>query len=257
MHCTFLYSRAVSNENSYTGCSCLNWYRWQGWTGVVFFVVAEMILQLRLYALYCLNKRILVFMTVVCVAAAASSAAVMGFALSNATVTTSHIFPQKSFCVIFGMSDYFFAFWIPMIISEILSANSGNIDSRRDALLHLHVDRVCVEAIVFAVGQTNEVEIPITVASTISCVLTNRMCLNVRGMLQDESMAPYPVPLDSPGFEEELYSPVVYTVDGSALSAREMYELRSLRANRVSPVCFEHAGTMKPFFGGFSRRSGV
>lgn len=84
--------------------SCLSWFRWQGWTGVLTFIIAEresslptrvdhrlsltfpaVILQLRLYALYFRDKRVLVCMSFVCAGTAATSAYVMGAALSSIT----------------------------------------------------------------------------------------------------------------------------------------------------------------------------
>lgn len=45
----------------------------------------KVILQLRLYALYYFDKKILIFMGVVSVSAAAASAAIMGIALRKVT----------------------------------------------------------------------------------------------------------------------------------------------------------------------------
>lgn len=99
------------------------------------------ILQLRLYALYLLDKRVLIFMAMSSLLATASSAAVMGSVLSKITgndhlfshlfifslaqyipfdycAATAHPFPGYRFCVAYGISDYSYAFWIPMLASE-------------------------------------------------------------------------------------------------------------------------------------------
>ena len=82
--------------------SCVRWFQWQGWTGVITFILAErespcpnvvravddvrqVILQLRLYALYFGNKRVLALMTFVSLSAAAGAAYVMGSALTHIT----------------------------------------------------------------------------------------------------------------------------------------------------------------------------
>jgi hypothetical protein len=78
------------------------WLRWQGWTGLATCMVAEgalslaitlikllpvstVILQLRLYALYFLDKKVLFFMVVSFLATSACAAAIMGNVLSNFT----------------------------------------------------------------------------------------------------------------------------------------------------------------------------
>ncbi|TFY53306.1 hypothetical protein EVJ58_g9525 [Rhodofomes roseus] len=77
------------------------------------------ILLLRLYALYFLNKRMLVFMVANSIIAWAASAGIIGSLLANITAT-AHPFPMypKPFCAASGLSAYAYAFWIPMLVSE-------------------------------------------------------------------------------------------------------------------------------------------
>ncbi|KAG6902126.1 hypothetical protein C0995_004072 [Termitomyces sp. Mi166 len=68
------------------GCiSGLHFFRWQGWTGLITCMIAEVILQMRLYAMYSLNKKVLALMGASFICTTAASAAIMGFVLSKIT----------------------------------------------------------------------------------------------------------------------------------------------------------------------------
>ncbi|KAI0929466.1 hypothetical protein AcV7_005311 [Taiwanofungus camphoratus] len=187
---------------------CLNWYRWQGWTGVIAFVIAELILQLRLYALYLLDRRVLVFTAMNCLVAAAASTVVMGSVLAKISATVQ-ILPNRTFCMLTGVSSYFYAFWIPMLVSESvlcgLAMYCGFQNYRSEPTLFQAGKRLVVvlirdsvfyfvvmfatyltNAIVFIVGKPNDMEIPIGFAVALPCVMGNRLCLNVRGMIRSE-----------------------------------------------------------------------
>ncbi|KAH9896783.1 hypothetical protein C8Q73DRAFT_789102 [Cubamyces lactineus] len=190
--------------------SCLSWFRWQGWTGVITFVIAELILQLRLYALYFRDRRILACMVSVCLGAAASSAYVMGSGLSHITsvaVTLPHT--RSTVCVPSGLPGNFYAFWIPMLISESVlcglalfrgfqsyrpGSNVFQSGRRiieilvRDSLSYFVIifATYLVNAILFLTRPDSEVEIPIGFAVALSVVMSNRLCLNVRGYIRAE-----------------------------------------------------------------------
>ncbi|KAI0946521.1 hypothetical protein AcW1_009962 [Taiwanofungus camphoratus] len=191
-----------------TDSFCLNWYRWQGWTGVIAFVIAELILQLRLYALYLLDRRVLVFTAMNCLVAAAASTVVMGSVLAKISATVQ-ILPNRTFCMLTGVSSYFYAFWIPMLVSESvlcgLAMYCGFQNYRSEPTLFQAGKRLVVvlirdsvfyfvvmfatyltNAIVFIVGKPNDMEIPIGFAVALPCVMGNRLCLNVRGMIRSE-----------------------------------------------------------------------
>ncbi|KAF7792648.1 hypothetical protein EIP86_003745 [Pleurotus ostreatoroseus] len=95
------------------------WFRWQGATGITSFIMGELILQLRLYALWDLNKMVLAFMGTVFLCAVAASAAIMGHALTQIDAASFSIF-GLSICAPLNLQSvtYFYAFWIPIIISE-------------------------------------------------------------------------------------------------------------------------------------------
>ncbi|KAH9478051.1 hypothetical protein JR316_0010288 [Psilocybe cubensis] len=126
----------------------LTFFQWQGWTGLIGCMLAEGILQIRLYALYSLNKKILALMLVVFIASTATSAWIMGTALSSVTATAVQI-PGGAFCVPANVTPHFYAFWIPMLAFETL---------------------LC----------TSLLEVPVGFSLAMSCVLANRVVLNVR-----------------------------------------------------------------------------
>lgn len=135
-------------------------FHWQGWTGLIACALAEsacclnitlwmiyissipVTLQLRLYALYYGNKRILALMLCSFIAVMASSAAIMGtalhvtkseFAVSRLNVclpyphghffsftAEANVIPGIPFCIPIKTSNHFYAFWIPILSFETL-----------------------------------------------------------------------------------------------------------------------------------------
>ncbi|KAL6300315.1 hypothetical protein BKA93DRAFT_829143 [Sparassis latifolia] len=250
----------------------LHWYKWQGWTGVVTFVLAEMILQLRLYALYFFSKKVLIIMASTCIIATAFSAVVMGWVLSRISASSDAI-PGIKFCVATGVSHHFWTFWVPMLVSEsVLCALAlyrgfqnyyGGTLFRtgkrlvevliRDSAFYFVVmfATYLVNAIVFIVGTSNEVEVPIGFAVALSCVLGNRLCLNVRGMIRhdyDDSLTtmtapsahrldfahspprPHARPSPHPHIHAHHREANIDFWDRTELSHIEMTDLREMRA---------------------------
>ncbi|KAI0360758.1 hypothetical protein OH77DRAFT_1392695 [Trametes cingulata] len=198
---------------------CLSWFRWQGWTGVITFIIAEFILQLRLYALYFRDKRVLACMLTVCLGAAASSAYVMGDALAHITSVAVTLPSGSTVCVPTGLPAHFYAFWIPMLVSESAlcglalfrgfqsySPGSTVFQSGKRIIEILVRDSLFYFVIIFATYLTNtiifftrpdsEVEISIGFAVALSVVMANRLCLNVRGYIRAEnaSLSTLPAP---------------------------------------------------------------
>ncbi|KAI0659104.1 hypothetical protein C8Q70DRAFT_916437 [Cubamyces menziesii] len=262
---------------------CLSWFKWQGWTGVVTFVIAELILQLRLYALYFRDRRVLACMVSVCLGAAASSAYVVGHGLSHITsvaVTLPHT--RSTVCVPSGLPGDFYAFWIPMLISESVlcglalfrgfqsyrpGSNVFQSGRRiieilvRDSLSYFVIifATYLVNAILFLTRPDSEVEIPIGFAVALSVVMSNRLCLNVRGYIRaeraslvtslpharsapgDTQRTPTPTPVSVGSTDERSWGGAagergaggegtVSIVHGGVLSELEMRELRAMRA---------------------------
>ncbi|KAJ7429739.1 hypothetical protein B0H11DRAFT_2211908 [Mycena galericulata] len=183
----------------------LRFFHWQGWTGLIACMIAEVILQMRLYALYFLNKKVLALMVVTFLASSASSAVIMGKALSGLAARSHPILGMPTFCypVATTVPSYFFAFWIPIIAFESLLCGlalyrgfqtfraSGTLfQSGRHLVSILIRDSVLYFLVMFATYFTNmlvwlsagpnRLEIPITFSIALSCCLGNRLILNVR-----------------------------------------------------------------------------
>ncbi|KAJ7895502.1 hypothetical protein B0H14DRAFT_2333890, partial [Mycena olivaceomarginata] len=180
----------------------LHFFHWQGWTGLIACMIAEVILQMRLYALYFLNKKVLALMVATFVVSSASSAVIMGTVLQGIKAH-SHPILGTTFCVPDGVPDYFFAFWLPIILFESLLCGlalyrgfqtfraAGTLFQSgrhlvailiRDSVLYFLVmfATYLTNMLVWASASTNFLEIPIAFSVALSCCLGNRIILNVR-----------------------------------------------------------------------------
>lgn len=170
-------------------------------------MIGQIILQVRLYALYYLNKKILALMVIWFIAATVSSAVVMGTTLAELGAR-SHIIPGHPFCVPVDVPHHLYAFWIPIIAFESLlcgmalyrgfqgfnsrdrSGGSGLFRSGARLVNILVRDSIIFFLVVFAAyatnflilvfGNDNLIEIPLGFSLTMSCVMGNRLILNVR-----------------------------------------------------------------------------
>ncbi|KAL5525985.1 hypothetical protein ACEPAG_7323 [Sanghuangporus baumii] len=203
----------------------LHWFRWQGWTGLVAAALAETILQLRLYALYYGNKKVLALMVSFFISAMASSAIIMGITLRGVEAR-AHLIPGTDFCIPIHVSSHFYAFWIPILCFEALLCALACIrgyrsyrdrEIRRLSVLrrrarqshqpekHLNIleillrDSVGYFIIAFAtyltttliwiIGPITVLEIPIGFTVAFSSVIGNRLLLNLRGSAKSASSA--------------------------------------------------------------------
>jgi len=106
---------------------CLRLFQWQGWNGIIVFMLAEAILQLRIYALYSLNKRLLAVMMILYLACSACSAWIIITYVSSIAMT-SPIFPaiaalpatDGSSCLPQLLPRGIFEYWIPMLSYDSL-----------------------------------------------------------------------------------------------------------------------------------------
>ncbi|KLO12767.1 hypothetical protein SCHPADRAFT_400011 [Schizopora paradoxa] len=200
--------------------SCSQFFHWQGWTGLIACALGEITLQLRLYALYYGNKRILALMLCSFLAVMASSAVIMGTALHE-TKIESNIIPGIPFCIPIQTSNHFYAFWIPILSFETLLCSlalykgyrsykdqelklrlrrrkaqrlgdASNQDVKGATLLEILLrDSVAYYIVMFATyltttmiwifRPTSDLEIPIGFTVAMSCVMCNRLLLNLRG----------------------------------------------------------------------------
>jgi len=233
---------------------CLNFFRWQGWTGLIAGMIAEVILQMRLYALYSLNKKVLALMGSCFIIATAASAAVMGTVLSNLTATAVPLTPNLIFCVPFNISHHFFAFWIPMLAFETLlcglalykgyetfrSSTSPYRSGQRlvnilirDSVLYFLImfATYLTNLLVWITASQNLLEVPIGFSVALSCVMGNRVILNVRGVNKDlERPRSSEKPTIRSWHATGRIRSIVVVPGQATLSDIEMAQLRSLRA---------------------------
>ncbi|PBK94835.1 hypothetical protein ARMGADRAFT_68849 [Armillaria gallica] len=212
-------------------------------------MIAEAILQMRLYALYLLNKKVLALMVTSFIICSASAAVIMGIVLSNIS-TAPYTPPGTSVrvCAPSGIPDYFYAFWIPTIVFESLlcglalfrgfqtfSSDGPLFSSGRHLVSILIRDSVFYFVVMFATYLTNLLvwtaapadllEIPIGFSVTFSCVMSNRIILNVRRASQN-----YIEPKATAPPEKDSNKPVDPLVDDGYVSDIEMMQLRSMRS---------------------------
>jgi len=202
---------------------------------------------MRIYALYSLNKKILALTAVVFIAASTASAAVMGTVLSQITASAFRPLPDMIFCVPAGVSKHFFAFWVPMLAYESLLCGLALLRGFqafqslaspfrsgkylvgiliRDSVLYFLVmfAAFLTDLLVWIMAPVHLIEIPIGFSVALSCVMGNRMILNVRemnkGLAEERSLSRRPSMLVSD----------THVSSERILSAVEIAQLRSLRA---------------------------
>ncbi|KAF8902285.1 hypothetical protein CPB84DRAFT_1776389 [Gymnopilus junonius] len=104
-----------SNLSSKVG---LNYVLWEAWTGLIGCVLAEIILQMRISALYLRNKRIVYPMVASFLASSTASATIMGIYLRGIDAFPIDI-PGGQICYS-NHSPHLYAFWIPILSFECL-----------------------------------------------------------------------------------------------------------------------------------------
>ncbi|KAJ4468889.1 hypothetical protein J3R30DRAFT_3827558 [Lentinula aciculospora] len=247
----------------------LRFYHWQGWTGLIACMIAETILQMRLFALYFLNKKILCLMVGCFILTSASAATVMsiainqfhrlfvsfhflGLPLSTNLPAEAHLLPGLP-CVPLNVPSYFYSFWIPILAFETLlcalalirgyrSRRESRYPVRSDSgkrLVSLLIrDSVGYYVVMFTTYLTcllvwainiDLLEVPIGFSIAFSCVLGNRVILNVRKVNQEMAECSETTTDDGFGKEGSLDQPP----ESDTLTDFEMAQLRSLRTESV------------------------
>ncbi|PPR05320.1 hypothetical protein CVT26_011579, partial [Gymnopilus dilepis] len=254
-------------------------FRWQAWTGLVGCMLAEGILQIRIYALYSLNKWILVLLIACFVGSTATSAWIAATFLQaqsfRAKIAVSHYgtflalavtIPGGKFCVPFGISPHFYTYWIPMLAFETLLCvlavfrgfqafrSNGSLFQRgrqlvgilvRDSLMYFFV--ICVTYLTcllfWTMAPTTLLEVPVGFTVAMSCVVASRVVLNVRQVSRDvdSNLPTSQIPTSRAGYGTSFCSP-------GNLTDFEMDQLRSMRAERHwSEIVPEYYEDSPPF----------
>ncbi|KAJ3785509.1 hypothetical protein GGU10DRAFT_354742 [Lentinula aff. detonsa] len=101
---------------SLTESECIRYYHWQAWSGLITCMIVEVILQMRLYALYFLDKKILTLMVVSFIISSGSTASVLFTMFKSGPASIPHN-PEVSFCLP-DLAIYCYAVWIPRLVFE-------------------------------------------------------------------------------------------------------------------------------------------
>jgi len=205
------------------------------------------ILQMRLYALFSLDKRVLALMLTCFIISTSTSAYVLHSVLSKFTASAIRLPTGGMFCVPSRVSPNFYLFWIPILAFETLlcvlalfrgfqtlrSGGSLFISGRhlvitliRDSILYFFVigaTYLC-SLLVWMLAPVTLLEVPIGFTLAMSCVLANRVVLNVRKAGQVVNLTDSRKPMTGQGYNEGLCS-------RGSLSQLEMVQLRSMRAD--------------------------
>ncbi|KAI3616519.1 hypothetical protein WG66_011600 [Moniliophthora roreri] len=192
----------TSSALMFDNYSCHRFFYWQGSTGLFACMIAEIILQMRLYALYFLNRRVLAIMVTTFILTSASAAAIMGVVLSGVEAKSKIPFIPTTFCFPSNVPHYFYAFWIPILTFETVLCSlalfrgyqtfrtSGSPFQSGQRLIGVLIrDSVVYFLVMFAtyltnllvwVWDINYLEVTVGFSVAMSCVLGNRVIINVR-----------------------------------------------------------------------------
>jgi len=246
---------------------CLSWLQWQGWSGFVAIIVAELILQLRIYALYSLNKKVMIFMASFFLMSMAAAGTIMGLVLSSISATP-HTIAWLEFCMPANVPRYLYAYWIPILTFESLLCGMAimrGVKAFRDQessfisgtqlITILLRDSIIYFIIVFLTYLTNLllwstgaiglIEVPVGFTMAMSSVMGSRLVLNVRFMkrelelgIQDRHRDILHIPFHSqPSIQP---SPVMFAGHETGYSDAEYIEMHDVSSKESGVVSYGH-----------------
>ncbi|KAI0065056.1 hypothetical protein BV25DRAFT_1913699 [Artomyces pyxidatus] len=186
--------------------SCYFWMSWQGWTGVfVSGALAQIILLLRIRALYMNDRTITVILIIGILVTMASAASIIGTAL-RANPVELLIVPPQIFCGIRSIPKYLPTFFIPLAMFDALLAGLAIYKWLKDVGVSIQSSKIVPELFVIIVRDstvyfimvtllycTNAViwivkphmfELPVGFMLALTCVMGNRLILNIRARHQ-------------------------------------------------------------------------
>ncbi|EDR06874.1 uncharacterized protein LACBIDRAFT_294625 [Laccaria bicolor S238N-H82] len=190
---TFRFYPHDSSKEPGLSFSCLHFFKWQGWTGLIACIIAET----------------WIMGTVVgSVNGAHLNDWPSIFELNRVLVAKAIKIPGGTFCMPGTVQTNFFIFWIPMLAFECLLCglalfrgfqtfrSEGTLYQNgrhlvgiliRDSILYFLV--ICTTyttcLLVWIIGPTSLLEVPVGFSVAMSCVLANRVVFNVREVNRD------------------------------------------------------------------------
>ncbi|KAJ3537703.1 hypothetical protein NMY22_g5483 [Coprinellus aureogranulatus] len=192
---------------------CRRFLLWQGTTGLLSCAIAEIILQMRIYAMYSLNKTVLAVMICGFLSSIGTTTWILYTVLSKIIPKSIRLPDGTTFCNPIGISGNFYTYWIPMLLFECLLCGlaigravatfrvgrKSNWGAARRLIIVLFRDSVAYFLIICATYLTclltwrfapvTLIEVPITFSVAMSCVLANRMMLNVRELNHETTLS--------------------------------------------------------------------
>jgi len=104
-------------SSTVTDTFCSRYYYWESYTGLGGFMLAQALLQVRIYALYSSNKKILVFMLICYLSLSGVSAWIVQAKLASSKASAISL-PMGKVCIDSNISPGFYTFWIPVLLFD-------------------------------------------------------------------------------------------------------------------------------------------
>ncbi|KAF8198515.1 hypothetical protein BJ912DRAFT_1020456 [Pholiota molesta] len=218
----------VGQDSIFAG---IGFFRWQGWTGLIGCLLAEALAELTGKRLFDLPLTLPIS--------------------TDMLIAVAILIPDGLFCVPNNVTSHFYAFWIPMLAFEFLLCllalirgfqtyrSNGSLFRSgrrlvgilvRDSLMYFVV--ICATyltcLLIWITASVNFLGVPIGFALAMSCVLANRVVLNVRAVNRDLNASRIPT---SDTRITDVKDATSFSSPG-ALTSFEMGELRTMRADR-------------------------
>ncbi|PPR02570.1 hypothetical protein CVT26_011958 [Gymnopilus dilepis] len=184
-----------------------NFFQWEGWTGLIGCVLTQVILQIRLHAIYGHSRTVLQLMVSIFLACSTTSAVIMGVSLTYIRALPITI-PNGEFCGNMVVPPHFYAFWIPLLLfecflcflvgirayqdikeerqdfktSRVFDSHRLSLIVYRDSVLYfLAIGAIYLSSLVVWILDKNTLlEAPIGFAITVASTLGSRLILNLR-----------------------------------------------------------------------------
>jgi len=193
---------------------CISWIRahWVG--GTIIAVLTELTMQLRIYAMYGKSRKILALLSVTFLSVFITAFTIIVNIMKHETATTNPTFGLLpiQFCVPVGLPSYYTMFWIPLLAFELLllvlalykgyecsktykldllDGGSGRLAMLlvRDSILYFTVvfASFLMNELVWVIGGSNFIEIPIGFAITMGSVMSQRLLFRLRERYGDHA----------------------------------------------------------------------
>ncbi|KAJ3751307.1 hypothetical protein DFH05DRAFT_180618 [Lentinula detonsa] len=171
---------------SLTTSVSIQYGKWQGWSGLATCMLVETILQMRLYALYFLNKKILLWMVISFVVSSGSTALILvKLYIGHITVQ-----PEIPFCLSI-LPAYCYAVWIPRLAFDTFFSEY-TIPSGKHLITVLIKDCIGSYLMMFAIYLTfltiwaNLIETCFNLSVGFQSIVGTRTILGIRKVIQND-----------------------------------------------------------------------